>query len=241
MHSAASPAKATPQPNLWRDCWGLGKDLWKGRIQNWRTLPGWWCFFGKRFGNNIGARIATSSPSRGWNIRKLFETPRPQKKGLGYPQMEVWNMNFFTASMFSCWGVRKIEKTQANCFRGISISHLGKRKIRDSKMPTGRGYISFQEGTSWSFLVNNFSLKFLCLGFKGYLMVPVEFPETAGFVLPFLHRGSRIIRWLQIMPLTELEYLDRKPIKKIAKQVPINHVLEYGCFQKYGYPKMDGL
>lgn len=80
MHSAASPAKATPQPNLWRDCWGLGKDLWKGRIQNWRTLPGWWCFFGKRFGNNIGARIATSSPSRGWNIRKLFETPRPQKK-----------------------------------------------------------------------------------------------------------------------------------------------------------------
>lgn len=152
MHSAASPAKATPQPNLWRDCWGLGKDLWKGRIQNWRTLPGWWCFFGKRFGNNIGARIATSSPSRGWNIRKLFETPRPQKKGLGYPQMEVWNMNFFTASIFSCWGVRKIEKTQANCFRGISISHLGKRKIRDSKMPTGRGYISFQEGTSWSFL-----------------------------------------------------------------------------------------
>ena len=31
-------------------------------------------------------------------------------------------------------------------FQGTKISHPGKRKIIDSKVPTGKEYVSFQEG-----------------------------------------------------------------------------------------------
>ena len=42
-----------------------------------------------------------------------------------------------------------------------SISHLGKRKIMDSKGPAGRGYVSSQEGIDFGKNVFNFEGKCL--------------------------------------------------------------------------------
>jgi len=52
----------------------------------------------------------------------------------------------------TCWWERKpvggFDK-KGSTLLGTNISHLGKRKIIDSKVPAGRGYVSFVEGIHW--------------------------------------------------------------------------------------------
>ena len=53
---------------------------------------------------------------------------------------------------------------ESDTLQGTNISHLGKRNIIGSKVPAGRGYVSFEEGTSLWYFVDFREVICLCLG-----------------------------------------------------------------------------
>lgn len=59
------------------------------------------------------------------------------------PMTKCWNRNIETIGVFA----------KLNSLQATDISHHGKRKRIDSKVPAGTGYVGFQEGNSYLFVV----------------------------------------------------------------------------------------